>query len=74
MKEKIISWCRQQNIKVAQLTPYQTRLSITNIIVTDVYWRNRRFHIIRHPITEMVQVRGDIGDEIIFLESVFSNI
>lgn len=77
MRNEVIEFCRVHALSFRDLTPYQARLQKRKnkiaYIVCDIYWTNRRFHIIKHTAPEMVQQRGDIKDIQIFLESVFSN-
>lgn len=77
MKDEVTEFCRANQIRMKDFTRYQTRLTLrrhtANIVSVDIYWTNRRFHIITHPSPDMVQKRGDITDVNIFLESIFSN-
>ncbi len=64
MKEKVKRWCNRNGIAHQDLTAYQTRLSKTNVIVCDIFWVNMRYHVIKHPLAEAVQKRGEATREI----------
>lgn len=66
IKQKMISWCQDKDVSFKHLTDYQCRF-FTERIIVDIYWKNMRYHIIKHPVLPYGPLeRGDIKDINIF--------